>query len=114
MVAIEGLAPAHAALARAARAEIVPAVRPSCSSATRPPGCCESHFSVLIPGGELGAQYRHTLPQLRWFWSITVYVDPALGVTTKGRVPTLEAKARFCASWSRVSEAREQKERQQP
>jgi hypothetical protein len=62
MVAIEGLAPAHAALARAARAEMVPAVRPSCSSATRPPGCCESHFSVLIPGGELGGQYRHTLP----------------------------------------------------
>jgi hypothetical protein len=58
---------------------------------------------------------RHTPPQLRWFWSTTVYVDPALGVTTNGRVPTLEqAKARFRASWSRVSEAREQKERQQP
>jgi hypothetical protein len=49
----------------------------------------------------LGGQYRHTLPQLRWFWSITVYVDPALGITTNGRVPTLEeAKARFESSWS--------------
>jgi hypothetical protein len=33
---------------------------------------------------------RHTLPELRWFWSITIYVDPALGVTTNGRVPSLE------------------------
>jgi hypothetical protein len=44
----------------------------------------------------------HTPPQLRWFWSITVYVDPALGITTNGLVPTLEeAKARFEASWSK-------------
>jgi hypothetical protein len=41
--------------------------------------------------------------------------SPALGVTTNGRVPTLEeAKAPFKSSWSKVSEAREQKERQQP
>ena len=74
-------------------------------------------YCVVEDGQVIGRIYedRHTPPELRWFWSITVYVDPALGVTTNGRVPTLEeAKARFKSSWSRVSEAREQKERQQP
>jgi hypothetical protein len=49
---------------------------------------------------------------VRWFWSITVYVDPALRIATNGRVPTLEeATSRFESSWSRVSEANKQKER---
>jgi hypothetical protein len=30
---------------------------------------------------------RHTLPGLRWFWSITMYVNPKLGITTSGRAP---------------------------
>jgi hypothetical protein len=38
----------------------------------------------------------------RWFWSITVYVDPPGGHRDE-RVPTLEeAKARFRTSWERV------------
>jgi hypothetical protein len=47
---------------------------------------------------------RHALPNLRWFWSITVFTfDPALGITIKGRAPSLEdAKARFKSSWSKV------------
>jgi hypothetical protein len=45
----------------------------------------------------------------RWFWSITEHVDPALGIVTNGRVPSLEeAKARFESSWSKVREAKEQ------
>ena len=53
-----------------------------------------------VPGGAF-TRIAIRRRELRWFWSITVYVDPALGVTTNGRVPTLEkAKARFRASWS--------------
>jgi hypothetical protein len=53
-------------------------------------------------------------PVCRWFWSITQHIDPALGIVTNGRVPTLdEAKAQFKSRWSKVREAREQKERQQ-
>jgi hypothetical protein len=36
------------------------------------------------------------LPGLRWFWSITMYVNPKLGITTSGRAPSLDAaKAQF-------------------
>jgi hypothetical protein len=24
---------------------------------------------------------RHSRPELRWFWSITVYINPDLGIT---------------------------------
>jgi hypothetical protein len=45
---------------------------------------------------------RQTLPDLRWFWSITVYVDPKLGITTSGRAASLdEAKAQFLSNWQR-------------
>jgi hypothetical protein len=44
-----------------------------------------------------------TPEDLRWFWSITVYVDPRAGIVTSGKVPTLEeAKARFRTIWERV------------
>src|ERR1700730_2240426 len=32
---------------------------------------------------------RQTLPELRWFWAITVYVDPKRGIITNGRVARL-------------------------
>ena len=39
---------------------------------------------------------RQTLPDLRWFWSITIYVNPKQGITTSGRAASLEgAKANF-------------------
>ena len=45
---------------------------------------------------------RHSKPELRWFWSITVYVNPMLGITTSGRAPSLDqAKAQFLASWQK-------------
>jgi hypothetical protein len=41
-------------------------------------------------------------PELRWFWSITVYVNPKLGITASGRAPSLDdAKPQFLASWER-------------
>jgi hypothetical protein len=44
----------------------------------------------------------HTLPDLRWFWSITVYVDPRQGINTSGRAASLdEAKAQFLSNWQR-------------
>jgi hypothetical protein len=59
-------------------------------------------YCVVEDGQVIGRIYEDRHTQLRWFWSITVYVDPALGVTTNGRVPTLEeAKARFESSWSK-------------
>ena len=53
-------------------------------------------------GRDVGRLYedRHSKPELRWFWSITVYVDPKRGIITSGRAPTLEeAKAQFLTSW---------------
>ena len=45
---------------------------------------------------------RHSRPELRWFWSITVYVNPKLGITTSGRAPSLEtAKGEFVTNWQR-------------
>ena len=39
-------------------------------------------YIVLEDGRAVGSIYedRHTLPNLRWFWSITVYVDPKQGI----------------------------------
>jgi hypothetical protein len=52
--------------------------------------------AALLPSEDLGRIYedRHTLPDPRWFWSITVYVDPKQGINTSGRAASLdEAKA---------------------
>jgi hypothetical protein len=71
---------------------------------------------VVIEGGQIiGRMYEdpHAPAEVRWFWSITEYVDPRLCIDTNGRVPSLdEAKARFRLSWSRVSEASKHKEQQ--
>jgi len=54
---------------------------------------------------------KHAPPDVRWFWSITAFhIDPALGITTHDRVPSVdEAKAQFKSSWSAVREAYSQK-----
>ena len=62
-------------------------------------------YTVFEDGRAIGRMYedKHSRPELRWFWSITVYVHPRLGVTTSGRAPSLEeAKAKFLSSWGSV------------
>jgi hypothetical protein len=72
-------------------------------------------YCVIEDGQIIGRIYedQHTLPALRWFWSITEYVDPALPITRNGRAPSLQdAKARFKSSWSKVRAVSKQKEQQ--
>jgi hypothetical protein len=74
-------------------------------------------YCVIEDGKIIGRIYedRHTLPVLRWFWSITEHVDPALPIDRNGRAPSLaDAKARFRASWSKWRAASKQKEQQRP
>jgi hypothetical protein len=62
-------------------------------------------YTVIEDGREIGRMYedRHGRPELRWFWSITVYVDPKLGIRMDGRTTTLEnAKEQFRRSWERM------------
>ena len=33
---------------------------------------------------------KQALPELRWFWSITVYVPPMLGIKTNSRTARIE------------------------
>ena len=59
-------------------------------------------YIVIEDGRAIGRMYEdwHALPELRWFWSITVFVGYRPGVTTHGRTPTLEeAKAQFLSNW---------------
>ena len=43
-----------------------------------------------------------TPAELRWFWSVTVYVNPKAGIVTSGKVATLdEVKAQLEATWRR-------------
>ena len=63
-------------------------------------------WTIFDDGKPVGRVYEDagasTPAELRWFWSITVYVDPMAGIVTSGKVPTLDAaKAQFEASWRR-------------
>jgi hypothetical protein len=61
-------------------------------------------FMVLEDGREIGRIHEDptALAMQRWFWSITVDVDPHAGVVTHARVPTLEeAKAQLRDNWSK-------------
>ena len=61
-------------------------------------------YVIVEDGRDVGRLYedRHSRPQYRWFWSITVYVDPKRGITTSGRAASLdEAKAQFLANWEK-------------
>jgi hypothetical protein len=62
-------------------------------------------YVIVEDGRDVGRLYedRHSKPELRWFWSITVYVNPKLGITTSGRAPSIDqAKAQFLASWQKI------------
>ena len=45
-------------------------------------------YVIVEEGRDVGRLYedRHSPPEYHWFWSITVYVNPMLGITTSGRV----------------------------
>jgi hypothetical protein len=61
-------------------------------------------YVIVEDGRDVGRLYedRNSRPELRWFWSITVYINPMLGITTSGRAPSLEAaKSQFLISWQR-------------
>jgi hypothetical protein len=61
-------------------------------------------YFVCEDGKAIGRRYegRQTLPEPRWFWSITVYADPKRGINTSGRAASLdEAKAQFLSNRQR-------------
>ena len=53
-------------------------------------------YVIVADGRDVGRVYedRHSRPELRWFWSITVYVDPKQGINTRGRAASLDARDR--------------------
>ena len=54
-------------------------------------------YVIVEDGRDVGRLYEDRLsrPELRWFWSITVYVNSKLGITTSGRArPTRLAVSR--------------------
>jgi hypothetical protein len=54
------------------------------------------------PIGRIYEQHAPAFPDQAWFWSITAYVDPALGSVTSGRAASLDdAKAAFLANSAR-------------
>ena len=63
-------------------------------------------WTIFDDGKRVGRIYENagagTPADLRWFWSITVYVHPRAGIRTSGKVATLEqAKAQFETAWHR-------------
>jgi hypothetical protein len=63
-------------------------------------------YTVIEDGREIGRLYedRNARPELRWFWSITVFVGSRPGIATHSRTATIEeAKAQFIRNWYRVS-----------
>jgi hypothetical protein len=59
---------------------------------------------IVEDGSDVGRIYedRNSLPPLRWFWSITVYINPNQGITTSGRAARMdEAKAQFLTNWQK-------------
>ena len=65
-------------------------------------------FIIYDDGEAVGRIYKiggiDTAPDVRWSWSITVYVDPMLGIATSAKVATLEeAKAQFRQNWQRAN-----------
>ena len=63
-------------------------------------------YVVVNDGRNVGRLYEdlHSRSELRWFWSITVYVNPKLGITTSGRAASLkQAKAQFLINWQRCA-----------
>jgi hypothetical protein len=63
-------------------------------------------YTVVKDGRAVGRMFedRHSRPELRWFWSITVYVGPKQDITTSGRAPSLEAaKGQLLTNWQKIA-----------
>ncbi len=61
-------------------------------------------YVIVDDGRDVGRLYedRHGLAEYRWFWSITVYVDPKLGIVTSGRAASMEeARTQFVTNWKK-------------
>ena len=63
-------------------------------------------WTIFDDGAPVGRIYEDvsasTPAELRWFWSVTVYVNPKESIVTSGKAPTIEAaKAALEASWRR-------------
>jgi hypothetical protein len=59
-------------------------------------------YVIVNDGRYVGRLYedRHSRPASRWFWTITIYVNPQLEISTSGHAPSLEqAKAQFLTNW---------------
>jgi hypothetical protein len=64
-------------------------------------------YVIVEDGRDIGRLYedRHNRPEYRWFWSITLHVDPKLVMNTSGRAATLdEAKAQFLRNWQKCQQ----------
>jgi hypothetical protein len=63
--------------------------------------CCE--YTVLENGRSIGRIFqRDTVPELRWFWSLTTIGAYQPGIHTHGRASTIEAAtADFQANYQR-------------
>src|ERR1700730_13593354 len=64
-------------------------------------------YVIVADGRDVGRVYedRHGRPELRWFSSITIYVNPKRGITTSGRATSLdEAKSQFLSNWQSLYE----------
>src|SRR6478736_2352697 len=62
-------------------------------------------YVIVEDGRDVDRLYedRHSRPELRWFWSITIYFAPKLGITTNGREASLsEAKEQFLRKLAEV------------
>jgi hypothetical protein len=88
----------------------LPCARPAAHS---PVYADRQDWTIFDDGAPVGRIYENagasTPADLRWFWSITVYVHPRAGIVTNGKVPTLdEAKSssRRLAGVARLGETR--------
>ena len=66
-------------------------------------------YTVIEDGREIGRMYedRSARPELRWFWSIVVFVGSRPGIATHGRTATIEDQELESGEWQeRVTRAR--------
>jgi hypothetical protein len=81
------------------------------ASASRPSGVWKDEdYDVLADGKVVGRIYddasASTPPDMRWFWSVTEILPPAIPNKTNGHARSLdEAKAKFREAWMNANRA---------